>query len=453
VTLTKPLPPIRQTRPPGFSLLKQGGLAIIPRRHMEGLYAEERFTGPLATRDAMLAFAISFPSRLSEVLGSSHPTVSKAQSNWITATAAPGTVRLVAYKGGAEGEDAQDDGATAEINDWLDGLGGEIGGLTGLRTKGAQCVLHYGLWPLEAIVGPRGRGLAGVGLVDPNTLYFAREDAGAQVVFQTQPGTPDGRKVLDPAKFFWYAHHASVTNPYGVAVFSAAVAEALKEMHFDQDVSDSVHNAEDWVDAQTAALATYLSSLNADDNFALDSSDGGGAETLPAASFSGLDPVLDYKDYRLIRALDEMPTTMGTPKAGAQTFTTAEWSVQAGKQEIVRDGIMGPIVAVCNLHFRLQGRDVVVRAECDPIRKSDAIQDANAEAITAKNWLLLWMFGLITKEELALKTTGSGLPKEDPDAYAGPEPALTGGAFAGGSPGTAPLPNAGTTQDERDANK
>lgn len=492
------LPTNRETRPPNFSLAPEGGLTIIPRRGFlgeflidSGINGGPGFNGPLATRDKLFWFAAAFPGHLSEILGTVHPTVSKAQSNWITATCDIADVKLTAYKGVEGGEDTPDDGATAEVTGLLKSFGDGVGGLNGLRVKGAQAIIHYGLWAFEAIPGRRGQGVVNIGLVDPISIGFANDPSGRVVPFQFQPDAPNnGRRMLSESTFFWYSRYASAKNPYGISIFAAAVSESLKEMAFDQDVSDSVHNAAwqrycykysletlfriattkpedgglgllasaqdlntgamtnpamDWVNGQLAAMQTYLSSLNSDDNLTMDTS--GGLDIIAAASYAGIEPILQYKDYRLIRALDELPTTMGAPKAGAQTTTTAEWAGQAAKQEAEREAIMEPILKMLNLHFQLQGRPIKVKAEYQPIRKADAVQDANVETVRAKNTRQLWVDGVITGEEYALRTTGSGWPAGvDPHAYQGAPEAET-------LTETAPLSQAGTSSEETDATK
>lgn len=491
--MPNPAAPVRQTRPPSFSLVGQGGLAVVPRPGLFGGFSSGVFTGPLADGTSLLNLASAAPGRLSEILGLADPTYAKAQSNWLAALAAPGTARLVAYKAGQTGQDARDDAATGEAADWMEGMGCAVGGLSGVRSIGAQALLHYGLWALEAVPGPRASGVARLGFVDPMSLGFEQDGEGNLLPYQKQRDAPDGKRLLDTATFFWYSLHRSATNPFGGAVFSAGPAQALTSRHFAQDVRDGVHNAawaryvykynqevlyaiatkpasegglglppslpdasapggvsfpaRDWVNAQLADVRDYLDSLQPGENMVADAS--GGVDALSAGSFSGLEGVFDFEDTQYVRALDEMPTTMGSPKAGAQTYTTAEWATQAAKQETVRDGILDPVVRAANLHFRLQGRPLVVRAEFDPIRTSDAVQDANAEATEFRTRALRWMFGLITKEDFAIQETGSGLPGHDSDAYDGPQPTLTGGVVGSASGG---LTQTGTTQEERDAN-
>lgn len=479
------LPTARQSRPPNFVLNPHGALSVIPRRGWEGLYENNLWEGPLSTNARLYRFAAAYPGRLSEILGTTHPTVAKAQSNWIAAAAAPGTAKLVAYKNGATGQQSQDDDATAEINAWLKAMGPGIGGLAGLRVKGVQSILHYGAWFLEGVPGVRGTGVRQIGLVDPPSIHMGNDQDGQVSAFQYQPDAPEGKKVLSPETFFWYTHYDSITNSYGLAVFATALTEALKDFAFDQDTSDAVHNsawqryiykysqealyriattpleqgglgltatnAQAWVKEQLDNIQKYLAGLQPGDNMVADAS--GGVDTLASASFQGIEAIATQKDYRLIRACDEMPTTMGAPKAGAQNYTTAEWASQATKQEMVAWGALGPIVQVANLHFRLQGRPITVEAKLEPIRKSDAVQDANAESVQHKTRVSRWMLGLITKEELSLEETGSGLPEDDPDAYTGPDPAQTGNTETDTVDDTAPLPAAGTTQEEKDAVK
>ncbi len=492
-------PNARLSRPPNFTLNPAGGLSVIPRRGMSAFNGTE-FSGPLADQIGLFCFAARSPHKLSEILGASNPTFAKAQSNWIAAVAAPGTARLVAYKHGEDGKDAQDDAATALLTQWLDGLGASIGGFDGLRTKGAQCVLHYGLWPFEAVPGPSGTGVKSLGLVDPDSIWFGTDDQGAIYAYQKDPKSTNGQKVLPDNRFFWYAHYASAANPYGLEIFGSAIEEALKDRANNQDIGDAVHNsawqhyfyqynlevlyriatsppdqgglnlpqmgpqkrnadgtlmtneleepvysqpAQEWVDRQIKNTLDYVRGMSPDENGTMDAS--GGIEKLDPASFAGLDSILEYWDYRFIRALDEMPTTMGAPKAGAQTYTTAEWASQATKQEMVAWGVLAPIVKAANLHFQLLGQAITVKAEFDPIRKSDALADANAEAVRAKTLTFYWQLGIITKEQLAIQLTGSGPPKDDPEAYTGPIP------VASPSP-SAPPTNAGTTKDQQGNN-
>lgn len=473
------------TRPPAWRENMGGGLSIIPRRGYESHFCNGSLAGPLDTREKLLSFAARFPAQLSAVLGTVHPTVSKAQTNALTMVAAPGAVTLSAYKNSGAGQAVRDDAATEEIPAFLDSLGGEIGGLHGLLTIGTMALLHDPPWSIEGIAGPRGGGLSDLGMVSGSTIEFGRGENGKLLVYQRQQGaqSTNGRVELSQETFFWRSFHADANNPYGRAVFSAAVSEALKDINFQQDLADGVHNAawhrliykyslqqfydvarnllglpesdkdadgnttypaQDWVNARLKEVGDYLAGLRPDDNIIADSA--GGVDTLKGGDFSGLEPIIEAKEYRLVRALGELPTTMGLPKTVGQNHTTAEWAMQADHYMTLRHLVTQPIIDVMNLHFRLQGRPLIVKAEYKEIRASDLVQEENAKA-TKTATVLQWVDrGYITDEDAALMLTGSGLPA----GYKKPAPPATEDTP---DDDAADLPNEGTTREERDAQR
>ena len=475
-----------QTRPPGFNPNAGGGISIIPRRGYEADWRGNCGTGLIATTAKLLSFAARYPGELSRVLAHVDPTTGKAQNNALAMVAAPGSVHVFAYKeGGGAGTDARDDGGTSAIDDMFTAFGQEVGGLDGLLVKGTLEMLHSGLWCFEGIPGPRGQGVAQIGLVDPDSIEFERAADGSLQVYQKRTFGEPRRVLLNQETFFWHGHQADVKNPAGRAVFSANVVEAVKAIAFDQDLSDGTHNiaiaryvylvskagyykmattpsdqgglglpamkmvdgvetfpADDWVNTQMEAISKEMASLLPDDNLTVDSTDGGGIKTLEAGSFVGMEPVIQHKDFRQIRALNELATTIGRPNAGAQTYTGAEYQLKAADSETLREGVMAPILRLCNLHLRLMGLPLVARAEYEPIRRVDQVQEENALQVKTDR-IFKWVDrGYITDEDAALMLTGSGLPEGFEKRETPPED---------DDADTADLPQGGTTQEETDA--
>lgn len=444
--------PKRQSRPTYWQPYSAGALGLIPRR---SLPVSCTGSGGILDANALERLARSRTyQRLFELLLDIHPALKQAKSNALRLVFGEGKTRFVAYTEIASGgNDEQDAALTSEIEDFFKSLPNEIGGVVGLQSTLAIHALAHGLTALEAVPGPRGVGLSRLWPIDPLTLGLFRPggDVDADLgCYQRQSGTgvpASGWVEMPKETFFWQAIDATPDNPYGAGLFSAAFGQALADFTTNQDLRDAVHNAawprydyeydveritaravslgldnnapdaeteltalESYVKRQVDAIEDSIGEQLADDNY-VHSSDMS-VKTLDGGDFGGLDEVLKIERHRLVQSLDELPTLMGINDGSTQTYTSVEWGIRATKAAWLRDWVNTPLIWALELHFRLQGKRVTVRAICEPVRASDAEADARTEAIKDRTQANRTRRGLQTLEDEAQNTTGTGLPAE-----------------------------------------
>ena len=469
--------PKRQSRPKYWQPYVGGSLGLIPRRSLPGTC-----TGSCSIIDsaalARLAKSKNYQV-LFEILLDVHPALKQAKSNALRLVFGEGKTRFVAYTEGTGGggRDEQDVEATSEIEDFLKALPNEIGGIVGLQSALAVHGLAHGFTALEAVPGPRGTGLHRLWPVDPLTLALFRPagDPDADLsCYQRQSGTgvPTSGWVQMPVETFkWAVIDGTPDNPYGAGLFSAAYSQALADFASNQDLRDAVHNAawprldyeydrdkmtaravslgldnnardedgltnlDKYIASQVGAVEEDLTDLLPDDNYV--HSNDLAIKALAGGDFGGLDEVLKIERHRLVQSLDELPTLMGINDGSTQTYTSVEWGIRATKAAWLRDWVNTLIIWALELHFRLQGKRITVRALCSPVRASDAEADARTEAIKDRTEANRTRRGLQTLEDEAQNVTGTGLP-EEPEAkarqdVAQSDTAVTAAAATGGA--------------------
>jgi len=385
-------------------------------------------------------------------------------------------------------EGAPDAGATALLDKFFADLPPEIGGLEGLQSILTLMILLTGMAALEAVPGEPLTGLTRAWPVDPLSLLLTRPDKSADVeVRQKQVNFLGGEKddplypgyiLLNPERFFWKPYQPIVDDPYGRPSFGPAISEILCMIHMLQALRDCIDHtawprgvvevdteglyniavqqmgfidtptdpaATNWVLTQFANFTSTMKQVKSDDWIVM----GAGSKTvmMQGGTFAGLDAMIKNLQSRIVRGLKQMPVMMGSSEGSTEGHTSVQWQVYARRLEMVRAAALVPILKAANLHFRLLGLPFVAVAKFQPIRTTDALVEAQTEAMRLKNEAIKMLLRWSNNDSSCLAITGNAPATAAPDLptltaeeakevlmlVAGMPPPLTGNA-GGGAP-------------------
>jgi len=449
----------RQTRPAGWNPYDLGGLGIIPRRDVAD-------PGFLLTRYALGNFASGSPLRLLALMRSVHPGLAQAVDNTLGLLCPPDGLRIVAVRPSrpGEGDEGTDDGGTAALGAFWESLPNEIAGLDGLLTTSLLSLLFTGMTCVEAVPARRMAGLARLWPVDALTIVFGRDDPdGGCVAYQKQTGAPRGYQRLDPRTFYWRPVDGDADNPYGCARLGAFLSQGLAALSLNQMLRDAFRHiawprlkmgidyeslwaialdrlqlnedeANAWVLARVDELQRRTETLKEDDVILHDQK--GSADVIEGGKgFENNEGVLERFDRHEAQSLKTRPVLVGINDSTTETQATVQWQIEGKTLERLRAAAVAPLLWAANLHFRLLGLALTARAEYETIRTSDALVEANTEAVRIANEVEKIRLGWISMEQASVAITGTGPVAE-------PLPGVLDPPAAGGAAGTPDVPPA-----------
>lgn len=463
----------RQTEPAHYLPNAKGGLSFVPRRAVE--------TGFLSTKGGLLRVAGDTPLRLLTYLIDIDPTLGYAVWNDLRLSSPVGGLQIIGVKPkkGKKGDEEENDEATGAIEELFNKLPNEIGGLQGLQNTLTLSALLSGMTMLEAVPGKRGEGIRRLWPVDTLTIRMDREEPDLDAVpyqMQRYPNATKGSKSnyvrLNTDLIQWRLMDNLADDLYGRAPKATAIGEVLRSLAMMQDLTNAIHNAgtprlgipfnfketyeiaqmfgitdkveaQKWVMDEFAATVAAYNQLNPGENIHYDAS-GSVIVIEGGKGLTALNAILIFLRQRLTQAVKSLPTLLGINDGSTQTYTSVEWAIYAAGLESLRAIVIPLLEWAGTLHLRLLGMPYVAKAKVQPIRVTDALLEANTEAVKIKNAAEKRRQGFITPDQAAQEITGT-------DAVA-PPPDDSGEESDGGSgTGARPLPGAGTSDEERDA--
>ncbi len=474
---TKPnMAGVRQSQPENFNPYTAGsGLGFLPRRGVEE-------TGFLTTKSALERLGRGNPLRLLSYVPELHAAAGLATWNALRLSCAAGDLKITAVELG--GSEQTDKAGTDKLDQLWANLPPEIGGMNGLQTTLTKSTFFTGLPFLEAVPGPRGKGVQYVWPVDSLTIKFDRDPVTTVAIpWQRQlyprgdarnSSLVGGYRRLDTNTCFFRPVDAWPDDPYGSAPYAPALNEILCDIAMMKDLRDSIHNAAwprtaegfsfketfiiaqerfgltdpneaaKWVDERFQEYVRAVGSRKPDDNIIHDAE--GDVKVLEgSAGFTALKDILVYLRQRIVQGLKSLPTLLGINDGSTQTYTSVEFAIYAAGLETIRQIVAELLVKVANLHLQLLGLPLVAKAEYTSIRTTDAMMEAQTESIRIENAKKKIRLGWMSNEDACESVTGSAPVGEPmPGAL---EP--TAGSGAGGSSTT----DAGKTQEEKNAQK
>lgn len=452
-----PIDPVqRQSEPanwsPRYNRQFLGGVAVARRGDQDPLFA--------STAGRLQNLAATDSMRLLGDLPAIHPSVALAQWNALRLTCAEGQTKVTARKRKTDGRSKgkvtfePDDDMTESIKQMFKSQPPEVGGLEGLRAQLMVSGLYTGMMCVEGVPGLALGGLARTFPVDPLSVWLDRIERGGDLLpFQMQidPLKPVGGSFistvlsgswafgrqlvpLNTETFFWSVIDQTPKKPYGLAPYSTALMEVIRDLALIQDLNDAVHNAAwprlevgvdminlhkvavevykitdpvkaaTWVQARFNEVVDYVKKLQAGDNIVHHAT--AKPNTIQPGSFTGLEGVLNFLRQRIVQSLKTLPTLLGISDGGTQNYTSVEWQIYAAGLEALASMVDELIWKIASLHVRLMGSDSEVVIERTPVRTTDALVEANTKNVEINNAMMLEKMGYESHEEACRKLTG-----------------------------------------------
>jgi hypothetical protein len=424
----------RQTKPANWHPYQSGGIGIIPRRAIED-------PTQLRTRNQLSVFAQNSPLRLLALLESVDPDVALAHDTDVTLICDPECVQIVAV---SDPEDDTPDPADTELlRAFWEAQPPEVGGLYGFMEQMVTLANFTGLMTAEAVPAARGKGLYRAWPVDSLTIQFGRDSVDADLVaYQAQTGAERDWQRLNPETFFWQSVKKWPDQPYGCARYAPALAEVLVNLSMWKSITDAVQNAAwprlgfgfdvkglvqvfkdvlkyDDIRASEAAAEEIelfkreVNSILADDNVFFDSN--GKLQEIKGGEFQGIEPIIEERRSRIVRALKQLPLFLGMNDSTTETQATQQIRLQGKRLGSLRNRVVDIAVKISNLHLRLMGRKTIAKAIVQPIFPGDALNEANTEAIRIQNAVTKRDQGWIDQDQASMEVTGSGAVEDAPE--------------------------------------
>lgn len=470
-----------------------GGLGPVARRGWDDFTARMLAQAEQQGSYGLRHFYQSAPLRLLRMLCEVHPMAKMAHSNNAADVCLPGSTKIVAIRHvtktvtttdpqtgvettSEETSEEIDSAETEKLQAFLDQY---PGGLPGLQRACLKQLEWAGTFCLEAVPAGRGKGVARGITFDPLTLlFYPREDGGWDL---RQATTNDwaasrgssvlGETPLDPETTFVLSLDYDDDNPNGMPWFGAFLQEGLKDLGQERNLSDILRawayphlrlgfpvdetleraknnpglldgkgeynpetgenddlTPEEYVELEFERFCDWLSCINPDDP--LVTPKGTEAGVLDGGSgLAALDPMLKMRRHRMVMGLDQLPNRVGITDGGTQAYADQQARQDARKLEFARFLVNAGPVWLCNLHLRLQGKDLKARADVESILPADRLTNAKARALEVATDTALVNVGAMDPEERAVTHTGSG--QHDPSrAYNTPPAAAATAAPA-----------------------
>lgn len=487
-------PNVRQTRADYSMGLNSAnaGLGPVPRRGWDDYTARLIALAETKGTPGLRHFYQTAPLRMLRVLCEIHPMAKMAHSNNAADVCLPDSTKIVAIRRVTKRNEKTNEDETSEEIDSVETaelesfLNKYPGGLPGLQRALLKQLEWAGCYVMEAVPAKRGEGVLRGITVDPlSILPYPTEDGGWEYRQMTTSDWARSRGFLnnlseiplDPDTTFVLALDYDDDNPLGLPWFGAALQEMLKDLGQERNLTDILRawayahtyfgfpveetlelvrknpkllegrgpdggdiTEEEYLDQEFAKFCEYLSTLNPDDPIVVPKGTEG--KVLESgAGMAALDPMLKMRRHRLVMGLDQMPNRVGITEGGTQAYAEQQSQQDGRKLEFARWIINAGPVWLCNLHLRLQGKNLTARADTVSILPSDRHIDAKARALEVSTDYDLVDRGAMDPEEAAVKHTGSG--SHDPArAYNRPQPA---------TPRSGGDPEPGTAEGDGDA--
>ena len=280
--------------------------------------------------------------------------------------------------------------------------------------------------------------------VDPAAIRFNRDDNMRLVAWHYPPvaktGSPATPVQLNPETFWYIPIDPWIDDPYG----RPPAAPVLQEVWFDialiSDLRKVVHNQgwpridirvleealianappalkndpgelREWLNDRLTDVQKAYNDLRPDDSFVHFDS----VEINQAAGTSGkvidAEAVMRSIERRMIKALKQLPILMASNEGTTETHGTVQWQIFVAGLRSLQKPVEFILSRMFSLALRVQGYQGRVECWFEPIRTTDRLIDAQAEAQEIRNAIGKWQAGWQTWEESAIEATGSAPPE------------------------------------------
>lgn len=421
------------------------GFGFVPRKKFIGALGSTETQ--LMSIEAILALAATDPLRALTYLPEVVPEVSKSVWNSLRLGCGENAVRMRAIARNPSGTGVvEKPEGTEAVRALFESLPPEVGSFTGALQQNFLMLLFSGMSAVEAVPGPRNKGVAEVWPLDTLSLQFRRNKQDKRLYLWQRQRVLTGTKgsipvyggfmQLPPDRTFWTSIDGFPDDPYGRAPMSATLMPILELMAFMKDLLLAWHRVgtpkwdigfdyemwariareelgladkeqiTEYIEEQFDHAIELFESLQADDAFFHDiqskvSVNGSGGH------WPNVKEIWEILRWRLITAMHDMPTLMGVVEGNTETWSSVDWQIYAASLMTMVQKAAQPLIQAANLHLRLLGMPYIVEAVYAPIRANQRMVDAQSEQLEIENEAKKRDQGWQTQDEASIAITGS----------------------------------------------
>ncbi len=390
------------------------------------------------------------PTRLIEILADASPEVSRALFDFVRLFN-PGW-EVMTYRPGSEEQDTR---AQALVDEFFQALKDRHGAADVVLNRLILGAFLRGAFFSELVMDRSGRLPLDIATPDPAAARFERmidPDYGEVWVlgqwidgefmrldeFETVsyipidpfPNQPYGRSPVLPALFtavflLGILHDLKrVIEQQGYPRIVVRVSlEKLAEIAPDT-AQPGTEEFNQWVDATINEVKSVYASLQPDDAYIttdeveIDNPIG----TVDADSLGAIDKIIVALERMLIRALKTVPLLFGVNETSSETHANRQWEVHAAGIASLQHLLEAQLEKLLGLALQAQGVAARVEFRFSQLRASEALRDAQSEAMEISNATAKYEAGWISQDEASEMITGS--PADVPEPRRGGQPVV-----------------------------
>jgi hypothetical protein len=436
-----PLKGGRQTQPTNVNPLGMLSYSFLARRQYQNIDLTDLET---------LGHSIN-GQQLLEMFADLSPHISKALGNKVLSVNSGYTYQVKTKDGKRDLTRAK-----ALLDEIIEGLNKDAGGLDALIDSWTSTVVLQGAAAAEIALTDDLKDVQDVYAVQPWSIHFERDVNQNLVPFQQQvasagygigygvAGYPYKR--LNPFTFTYIPYQNFPDDPYGRSPISSVLQVIAFDLQMQKDIRQWAHtnawgrldvkiveemlykNAPNfqmdptgqkkrqWVTDQVGAFRDSYSQIKSDDAFI----------HTDAVEFSAVDPsgktfqvdgLLRAIDRRMFMALQELPVLMGSNEGTTETHGSIQFEIYAKHINSIQRLVANLLEKLFSVALQVYGISAKVLWVFNPVRSSDRLADAQAEALENQTAAFQRDQGWKDQDEVAVEITGHKAvaePKEAP---------------------------------------
>lgn len=252
------------------------------------------------------------------------------------------------------------------------------------------------------------------------------------------PGSPYGRPLVSPALFSALfllgllrdLRRVVAQQGYPRIDISVMMEQLLAMMPVDQ--RDDQAEVDKWISGAIGQVQEAYESLEPDDAYIhadfITVNRPVGA--MDSQSLGAVDGLLRSIDRIVIRALKTMPLLMGSNEATSETHANRQWEIQAAGIRSLQKSAERLLGRLLTVGLQAQGLQGKVYVDFKEIRESEALRDAQTEALRIDNTIKKYNAGWIDQNQASQEITGEDAAEAEPRKQ---EQKQAGVVFAPGS--------------------
>lgn len=236
------------------------------------------------------------------------------------------------------------------------------------------------------------------------------------------PGSPYGRPMVSPALFSALfllgllrdLRRVVAQQGYPRIDITVMLENLIAMMPVDQ--RDDQEEVDKWITGAIGQVQEAYENLEPDDAYIhadfITVNRPVGA--IDSQSLGAVDGLLRSIDRIAIRALKTMPLLMGSNEATSETHANRQWEIQAAGIRSLQKGAERLLSRLLTVGLQAQGLQGKVHVDFKEIRESEALRDAQTEALRIDNAIKKYNAGWIDQNEASQEITGEDAAQPEP---------------------------------------